>query len=371
MYVTLHSSMDLDDDECEIIRYTLYGYIGTRLSDMDMKIRQKRAYNKLSFLNDVQFGNLVKDVKLEINKRVLGMKIPEIENKKLAALNDVKFKDLVTDVFLMFNKRMPSKIYGDTDEPEILLFNFESLINSLKNENNVLMKKIKGADTFFEKMKYYQQFVESLVQKNIEPNHIEEHMTFIKEINTVLDRKETILLNILENNQIIQKVSEDLLKDNPYFLRIRDKIYNLEEEHDQNERNKTILDVLELILFKNSYNYEIEETIELLSSCHSSHRDLRSNLKADEPYIVQKTPSTHDMDGKDFDSVFQQKLYKLIEGIKIHAERINDTEKIQILDKFLDNSIEIRKEDKILQLAHILKEIIIKDRNCHVKNEIK
>lgn len=366
-----HLVVYMNTDESEIIRYTLYGYIGTRLSGIDMKIRQKTAYNKLSFLNNEQFGNLVKDVKIEINRRVLGIKLTEIENKKLAELNEVKFKDLVIDVFLMFNKRVPSKKYSDMDEPDLLLFNFENLINSLKNDQSVILKKMRETESFFEKMEYYQQFVEKLVEKNVETSLIDEHMEIVQEINNILTKKEDILMNFFTEDGLIQEVSQNLLSDNPYFLQIRERVYNLNNEKDQSEKNKTILDVLELILFKTSYNYEIEETIELLSSVHNSRKDIRDKSDSDNRNISQEKQNTYDLKEKNFDSVFQQKLYQLIEGIKRHAERINDVDKIQQLDRFLDPSVQIRKEEKILQLAHILKEIIIKDRNCHVKNEMK
>ncbi|KRH95189.1 hypothetical protein M153_210004122 [Pseudoloma neurophilia] len=356
--------MDIDEDESEILRYTLYGYIGTKLQNLNIKSRQKRAYAKLSFLNDVQFKNLVKDIKFEINRRVLGLKSSEIENKKLAALVESKFKDLVIDVFFVFNKRMPSKKYENTEEPELLLFNFESLIESLKSDNEVILSKLRSDESIFDKFEHYQQFVKNLVDKNVENELVEKHMTIINEMSNLFQKKDLLLMEILRNSDTMRTIAENLLQDNPYYQKIRNRV-NILDTVDINEKNRTILDVLELLLFKNSYNDEVEETIDLLTDCHSSRTVMTARSSPNIDFSQKDASSTSE--NQNYNSEFLKKMKSLIKGIRRHAERINDTENIQILDQLLDESIDIQKEEKILKLANILKEIILKERNCNLE----
>lgn len=324
----------LQDDDNEIIRYTLYGYVGTKIQNIDIKSRQKKSYAKLSFLTDVQFLNLVKDIKIEINRRVLGIQSPETENKKLSALIESKFQDLVIDVFFMYNKRVPSIKFENTEEPGLLLFNFENLIHSLKNDNEAIMRKLKSQDSIFDKFEHYQNFLKNEMSDNTKNTEIIDFMT------SIFQMKELILMEILTEPEYLKTICEKMLKNNPYYLQIQEKVAGLENEEDINEKNKVTLDVLELLLYKNSYNGEIEETIDLLAN--------------------------HEKYG----STFEKRIKKLVKGIKRHAERVNDSEKILMLQQFYFNTQKKRKDEKILYLADILRGILVKERNCIMRNEL-
>lgn len=315
------------EDENEITRYTLYGYIGTKLQNMDIKERQKKSYAKLSFLTYKQFKYLVEDVKSEINRRVFGSEIADISNQKLASLPESKFLDLVIDVFFVFNKRVPSKNFDSTEQPvSDLLANFEKFIFTLKNYEKFPKKTLERNGTVFYKISQYQDFMKKELQSMNKSTDIIDYM------NALFECKEFFLLEILLNPETLIEIGESLLKNNVYFNHMKEKLYALEGEQDIQVRNRTTLDFMEILLYKNSYNTEIDETINLLENYKISESD------------------------------FEQKIKKLIKGIKKHAERIRDQEKIDNLRHFKYDMKTKRNDQKILHLANMLKEIIIQDR---------
>lgn len=341
-----NSSLNMSkNQEIEIIRYTLYGYIGTKLYTLNIPERQKISLNKLSFLSIQQFDNLVNDIKNEINRRISGID-NNVINHKLSKLRESKFKDLVIDVYFMYNKRYPP-----STEPENFIYQFENLILSLKNSQ--IVKDLNSDQiSFFKKLELYQKYIKQELEES-------KKSTFVVDLMCKIVDKQKIFFEILTDESNIIEIADVRLKDNLEYQEIRAEYENEEKyvslsekedfesvqsknmsdyennsiniensqniyEHENlmkiNKKKKFILRILEILLFGDTFNRETDETIFLIKN----HQNVNSvNERIDT--LANKLKGISDDDNfKEFETI----------------------------DRY-------KKEERILYLAEILRKILI------------
>lgn len=315
------------DDEHEITRYILYGYIGIHLRKIDIKERQKSATTKMSFLTPLQFECLVKDVKTEINRRITKRDALKEDNMRLSSLSELKFRDLVIDLFLVFNKKFPSKRYDSTEETEVMIYNLENLIHSLKNENESIMRNLRTIGSVFEKIRIYQSYLKSEFGKQNKNTQVIDYM------DTVFDSHDCLLLEILNCPDYMTNIADRKLKNNRSYEDLRTQYKYMQRLDHQNGQKEYALEIVELLLFKDSYDRETDETLYLL----------RNYDKID-----------HDYDNR---------LEMMIIRIHDQAQRLGFSDKAE---KLKNMKVPVEKKERgnlVCFLAEVLKNIIVKDRN--------
>lgn len=315
-----------EGDEHEITRYILYGYVGINIRNIDINERQKTALSKMSFLTAPQFECLIKDVRTEINRRATQRKISKNDNPRLANLIEKKFRDLVIDLFFVFNKKFPSKNHGNAEETEIMIFNLENLIHSLKNEDNNVINDIRMESSLFEKIKIYQDYLKGEFNKQCKSTRVLDYM------DAIFESHDELLLDILNTPKYFLGVVDKVLKNHLNYKEAREKYMLSAKMENTNQVKRYILEIIELILFNDSYNFETNEAMYLLQNNESS------------------------------DVNYNRRLDQLFSKVQRRANKLGFEEKEKEIVS-LRNSREVaNKEEKICYLAEILKNIIINDR---------
>ncbi|ELQ75765.1 hypothetical protein THOM_1293 [Trachipleistophora hominis] len=315
------------EDDNEITRYILYGYIGIHIRKINITERQKSAFAKMSFLTPLQFECLIKDVKTEINRRITKREPADNDNIRLSNLSELKFRDLVIDLFLVFNKKFPSKRYDNTDETEVMIYNLENLIHSLKNENEGVMKNLRMISSVFKRIRLYQKYLKSEFTKQNKNTQIIDYM------DTVFDSHDCLLLEILNNPDYMTNIADRKLKNNCYYENIRTKYKYEQNLSEKNGQKDYVLKVIELLLFNKSYDQETDEALYLLKN-------------------YEKIDKDHD-----------NRLELLILRLYDQAQRLGFSEKAEKLKNMKVPVEKKERGDMVCFLAEVLRNIIIKDRN--------
>lgn len=165
------------EEKADKAREKLCSFNIDKLKSMNIAECQKEAIEKMMFLSQEQFDDLVEDVCNEIDMRrrnettyTPNPSFSEKRNmscRKLRCLNNEKFSNLVVDVLLVLNHRIPSAEHaGETCD---MLSDLENILLSLKRgrtSEERTIREIKLAGDFQQKTKIFMKYLKSEFKNN-------------------------------------------------------------------------------------------------------------------------------------------------------------------------------------------------------------
>lgn len=166
------------DKKVNSIRKKLFSFNKDQMDTKSISSRQKEAVEKMIFLTNDQFSELLEDVCNEIDMRnkneLCYVKHPDLSDKrnlsrkKLRGLDFSKFSNLVTDVLLVLNHRVPSR---NKKQPGMddMLSDLEDILSGLKrrkSDEEKVANMLNSVTDFQEQNRIFTAYLKNNFQKN-------------------------------------------------------------------------------------------------------------------------------------------------------------------------------------------------------------
>ncbi|KAM0686582.1 hypothetical protein COBT_002194 [Conglomerata obtusa] len=357
------------------IRTTLSSAIKKNASEYKNSERIKEAIEKMMFLAEPQFSDLLNDIQDEIERRKHGSTYAPTINEshsprrtrsrhKLSRLSPEKFENLVIDILLVFNHRNKDDFsleHKNVDEIESLIIDLEVLIKEMKSKNvyeESILTKVEKESTFDKKFCLYNNFVRSIFLKHKIDTRVVDYVNKMFEMTYREKNVDISYLFIPENlfNEVDQYLHDNLEyqyhKKNIQIVKDNNEIDDIGKE---NIVRKEILNICDLFIrqksmqeIKNPVETIDEEVTSIIQNLESIKIVMKSNNKEEYADIASSVINA------------SSELSKKLNTIKGVDKQLID--KIFLEKKNLENCIELQNFDYVpngvFNMANLVKIIL-------------
>lgn len=298
-------------DNIQSTRTRLHSFITYPLKNVTS--RQRDAVQKMLFLEEDQFQELLMDIQDEIARRECRQKEPlpksdayttkrNKSRQNLARLNSGKFENLVIDVLLVLNHRFPDLEEKNVTEIETLIGDLEKLITDLKGDmayEQLVIEQVGSEKDLKLRLHIYNKYVRRMLEKHNEDVSV---VQFVDEIlKCQADCTSVSMFDLMDTNVFLKQCEVFFKKMNMYseeydyhrgnlITLVDEKIFSVDVHEKLVRKEKKSLFELMLKVDKKSKKGDrsIEREVNTIITSLSTIKDLYKSGEDDEYFTVAK-----------------------------------------------------------------------------------